>query len=109
MTVFPRTLSKSSLSFPHLRPGIPESRASFALVVGLANRHCYTTGTRVISEAVDLPDLPGRFRELGQVVLAGDLRDGLQLAAACERLWQGLNVWSEDYGYQIISQERIPF
>jgi len=27
----------------------------------------------------------------------------------CERLWQGLNIWAKDHGYQIISQERIPF
>jgi len=80
-----------------------------ALVVGLANRHCYTTGTRVISEAVALPDLPDGFRELGQVVLTGDLRDGEQLGAASERLWRGLNIWAQDHGYQIISQERIPF
>jgi len=80
-----------------------------ALIVGLANRHCYTTGTHVISEAVALPDLPDGFRELGQVALTGDLRNGEQLAAACERLWQGLNTWSEGHGYQIISPQRIPF
>jgi kanamycin nucleotidyltransferase len=80
-----------------------------ALVVGLANRHCYTTGTRVISEAVALQDLPDGFRELGQVVLTGDLRDGEQLGAACERLWRGLNIWAGGHGYRIISPQRIPF
>ena len=80
-----------------------------AMVVGLANRQCYTTGTRVISEAVALPDLPDGFRELGQVILTGDLRDGLRLGTACERLWQGLNIWAGDHGYQIISPEMIPF
>ncbi len=80
-----------------------------AMVVGLANRQCYTTGTRVISEAVALPDLPDGFCELGQVILTGDLRDRQQLGAACERLWQGLNLWAEGHGYQLISQERIPF
>ena len=80
-----------------------------AMVVGLANRQCYTTGTRVILEAMALPDLPGGFRELGQIILTGDLRDGQQLGTLCERLWQGLNIWANDHGYQIISQERIPF
>jgi kanamycin nucleotidyltransferase len=80
-----------------------------AMVVGLANRHCYTTGTRVISEAITLPDLPDGFGELGQVILTGDLRDGQQLGAACERLWQGINLWAQDHGYQFISPERIPF
>lgn len=80
-----------------------------AMMVGLANRQCYTTGTRVISEAVALPDLPDGFRELSQVILTGDLRDGQQLGAACERLWQGINVWAQGHGYQFISPERIPF
>jgi kanamycin nucleotidyltransferase len=80
-----------------------------AMVVGLANRNCYTTGTRVISEAIALPDLPDGFGELGHVILTGDLRDGQQLAAACERLWQGINIWAQDHGYQFISSERIPF
>jgi kanamycin nucleotidyltransferase len=79
------------------------------MVIGLANRQCYTTGTRVISEAMALPDLPDGFRELGQIILTGDFRDGQQLGTACERLWQGLNIWAKDHGYQIISQERIPF
>ena len=80
-----------------------------AMVVGLANRQCYTTGTHIISEAVALPDLPDGFRELGQVILTGDLRDYLRLGTACERLWQGLYIWAESHGYQIISPEKIPF
>jgi kanamycin nucleotidyltransferase len=80
-----------------------------AMVVGLANRQCYTTGTRVISEAMALPDLPDGFRELRPIILTGDFRDGQQLGTACERLWQGLNIWAKDQGYQFISQERIPF
>jgi hypothetical protein len=67
------------------------------------------SGTRVISEAVALQDLPDGFRELGQVVLTGDLRDREQLGAACERLWRGLNIWAEGHGYRIISPQRIPF
>ncbi len=80
-----------------------------AMVVGLANRQCYTTGTQVLPEAMALPDLPDGFRELGQMILVGDLRDGQQLVAACERLWQGLNIWAERHEYQPLSPERIPF
>jgi kanamycin nucleotidyltransferase len=80
-----------------------------AMMAGLANRQCYTTETRVISEAVALPDLPDGFRELGQVILTGDFRDRQQLGAACERLWHGLNLWMQDHSYQFISPERIPF
>lgn len=80
-----------------------------AMVVGLANRHCYTTGTRVISEAIALPDLPDGFRELGQVILTGDVRDGQQLQAACEHLWQGINIWAQAHGYQFISLCRMNF
>ncbi len=80
-----------------------------AMMVGLANRQCYTTGTRVISEAMALPDLPDGFRELGQAILTGDLRDGQQLGVACEHLWQGLNIWAQGQGYHFISPERIPF
>jgi kanamycin nucleotidyltransferase len=80
-----------------------------AMVVGLANRQCYTTGTRVISEALALPDLPDGFGELGQIMLTGDFRDGQHIGKACERLWQGLNIWATDHGYSIISPQRIPF
>lgn len=80
-----------------------------AMVVGLANQQCYTTGTRVILEALTLPDLPDGFRELGQVILTGDLRDGPRLGTVCERLWQGLNIWAEGHGYRIISPQKIPF
>jgi kanamycin nucleotidyltransferase len=80
-----------------------------AMVVGLANQRCYTTGTRVLPEAMALPDLPDGFRALGQVILTGDLRDGQQLGAVCELLWQGLSIWADGHGYQIISPERIPF
>jgi kanamycin nucleotidyltransferase len=80
-----------------------------AMVVGLANRQCFTTGTRVISEAMTLSDLPNGFRELGQTILAGDLHDGQQLVTACEHLWRGLNIWAQDHGYHYISPQRIPF
>ena len=88
---------------------VPKLAQAVAMVVGLANRQCYTTGTRVIPEAMALPDLPDGFRELGQIILTGDFRDGQQLGTASERLWQGLNIWAKDHGYQFISQERIPF
>jgi len=79
------------------------------MMVGLANRHCYTTEIRIFSEAVALPDLPDGFRELGQVILTEDFRDRRQLGAACERLWHGLNIWMQDHNYQFISPEHIPF
>jgi kanamycin nucleotidyltransferase len=82
---------------------------SVALVIGLANRQCFTTSMRIIPEAIVLPDQPIGFRELGQIILAGDFRDDQQLGTACEHLWQGINIWAQDHKYQIISQERIPF
>jgi kanamycin nucleotidyltransferase len=80
-----------------------------AMVVGLANRHCYTTATRALPEAMALPDLPDGFGDVAHLVLAGVLRDGQHLVAATERLWQGLNVWADGHGYRPISPERIPF
>jgi kanamycin nucleotidyltransferase len=99
-----------ALGIPHVLPTLVlKLIQAVAMVVGLANRQCYTTGTRVISEAIALPNLPNGFRELGQIMLTGDLRDGQQLGTVCERLWQGLNIWANEHRYQIISQERIPF
>ncbi len=80
-----------------------------AMMVGLANRQCYTTETHIFSEAVALSDLPDGFRELGQIILTGDLRDRQQLGAVCERLWHGLNIWMQNHSYQFISPRRIPF
>ena len=98
-----------TLGIPTALPTLaPKLAHAVAMMVGLANHHCYTTGTRVLSEAVTLPDLPDGFRELSQMILSGDLRDGKQLGVACERLWQGINVWAQGHGYQFISPERIP-
>ncbi|GER82217.1 hypothetical protein KTAU_08550 [Thermogemmatispora aurantia] len=57
-----------------------------ALVVGLAQRHCYTKRSLVLPEALSLPDLPQGFAPLCELVMQGDLRDYRLVVAA----WQGI-------------------
>lgn len=80
-----------------------------AMVIGLANRQCFSTGTSVITEAMVLPDRPEGFSELGKLILTGDLHDSRQLGTLCENLWQGINEWAKEHTYHYISYEHIPF
>lgn len=82
---------------------------SFALVVGLAHRHCYTTRTSVLPEALTLSDLPDGFAALCSLVMDGDLRDHRHVATMCEAAWQGVYSWSLARGYTLITPEAIPF
>jgi kanamycin nucleotidyltransferase len=80
-----------------------------AYVLGLHRRRLYTSGGRVLAEALTLPDRPAGFDALCDLVMSGRLSDPGAVAAACEALWAGLAAWAEQHGYPIVSESRIPF
>lgn len=80
-----------------------------ALVVGLANRHCYTTRPTVLPEALALPDLPEGFAALCELVMNGDLHNHWYVADMCEAAWQGVYAWALAHGYTLIEPRTIPF
>lgn len=80
-----------------------------AMLVGLHNRHLYTTGAQVLPEALALPDRPRGFDSVARLVMSGDLADPPAVAAACEAFWSGLEDWAAEHGYTIHAQQRMPF
>jgi kanamycin nucleotidyltransferase len=80
-----------------------------AFAIGLANRRCFTTGTRRLEEALALPDRPDGFVPLARLVLAGTLSDPATVAQAVERFWASLLAWVEGHGVTLVEPQRIPF
>ena len=64
-----------------------------ALMVALAHRHVYSTSRVLMREALALPTLPVGYRELVQMVMAGELHDKPRVVAALEATWAGLEGW----------------
>ncbi|WP_010497279.1 ANT(4')-I family aminoglycoside nucleotidyltransferase [Paenibacillus elgii] len=79
-----------------------------AMLIGLHHRTTYSTGAKVIPEAMTLPDRPDGFDTLAQLVLSGELSDPDSVFLACEAFWSGLQAWAEEHDYAFIT-ERIPF
>ncbi len=79
-----------------------------AMLIGLHHRTTYSTGAKVIPEALTLPERPVGFDELAQLVLSGELSDPDRVFLACEAFWTGLQAWAEEHDYAFIT-ERMPF
>lgn len=80
-----------------------------AFLLGLANRHLYTTGSRVLEESLDLPGRPAGHDALCRMAMEGRLADATALALACEHLWAGLVEWAAARGLWIVEERPIPY
>jgi len=80
-----------------------------AFAIGLANRRCFTTGTRTLEEALTLPDRPAGYDSLATLVMAGTLSDPAVVAEAIEQFWTDLVLWVERRGIILVESRRIPF
>lgn len=79
-----------------------------AMLIGLHNRHLYSTGAMVLPEALTLPERPAGYDRVAQMVMSGELAEPEKIVAVCEAFWNGLVEWAAAHGYAIDS-ERIPF
>ncbi len=79
-----------------------------ALLLGIAERYCYTTGSRMLEEALQLPNQPAGYAELCELVMKGQLADTDQVAAAIERCWTGLGAWAMVNGLTMNEYNRWP-
>ena len=70
-----------------------ETAYKSALLLGARRRHCYTTGTSVFIEALELPSRPAGFDDLVRRVQRGDLGDSTTVVAAIDAAWAGLAEW----------------
>ncbi len=69
-----------------------------AWVIGLANRHLYSTGARMWTESLALPDQPAGYEALCEAAMRGDLSDAQRVIALCEACWAGVVAWAEAKG-----------
>ncbi|BFH17962.1 ANT(4')-I family aminoglycoside nucleotidyltransferase [Paenibacillus melissococcoides] len=79
-----------------------------AMILGLHHRTLFTTGARVLPEALALPDRPQGYDELAGLIMSGELADPERIVTACEAYWQGLTAWAAKHHYAIVSPP-IPF
>jgi kanamycin nucleotidyltransferase len=72
-----------------------------ACLVGLANRHLYSTGAKMLVESLTLDGRPAGYDELCQAVLTGSLADAAHCANLCEAFWKGVHVWASPYNLRL--------
>lgn len=90
--------SKSTSSLPYF---VVELAKFGACLIGLANRHLYTSASYFFEESLALPGRPDGYDALCRIVMAGDLSDLTQIAEASDGFWSGVERWSQEQGIQL--------
>lgn len=67
-------------------------------VIGLTNRHLYSTGPLVLPESLELPGRPKGYDALVGLVMRGELSDPRAVLAAMDALWEGEEAWAQEHG-----------
>ena len=80
-----------------------------AYLIGLANRHLYTTGARVLEESFALPRRPSGYDALCRMAMKGTLDAPDRIAEISEAFWVGVEEWAADRDIHIEESRRIPF
>ena len=74
-----------------------------AWVIGLANRHLYTTGAAMFVESLAQPDRPAGYDALCNVVMRGELSNVQQVIEMCEACWAGVVAWAESKNIELVT------
>lgn len=91
-------------------PEIAVSMARYgAYLVGLANRHYYTTSSKVQQESLTLPQRPAGYDDLCRLVMSGDLREPQRISDLCETFYTGVEQWAEERNIVFEETHDIPF
>lgn len=80
-----------------------------ALMIGLANRHLYTTNTTVLTESLTLPNRPSGYDAICRRVLSGEMSNTTKVADQLEALWADIIRWAETNNIPLAEQCRDPF
>ena len=78
-----------------------------AWVIGLANRHLYTSSSRLFPESLALPDRPAGYNTLCEMVMGGNLADLPAFSDAADAFWAGVEAWARKKGIPIEKQLRM--
>ena len=92
---------------------LPPLACSFAhdvaRLAGLVHRHLYRSGSRLLTDSLNLPTLPAGYAELARRVMAGRLDEPGAVAAAVEACWAGLGPWLDVEGIDLAAAVRPPW
>ncbi|MFH1609753.1 MAG: kanamycin nucleotidyltransferase C-terminal domain-containing protein [Candidatus Bipolaricaulota bacterium] len=80
-----------------------------AYLIGLADRHLYTSGTRLFEESLRIHGRPAGYDDLCRLVMEGTLSRPTQVVEACEAFWAGVERWSAARGILLEEPRRVPF
>ena len=72
-----------------------------ACVIGLTNRHLYSTGPAVFPESIELPGRPDGYDTLAGLVTRGELSDTHAVLKAMDALWVGFEAWATERGLNL--------
>lgn len=72
-----------------------------AWLIGLANRHLYTTSSRIFADSLTMHNHPAGYDELCQAVMSGALSEPEKLDGLANRFWEGIEVWAQERGIEI--------
>jgi kanamycin nucleotidyltransferase len=67
-----------------------------AYLIGLDNRHLYSTSSQMFSESLFLPNRPGGYDELCRAAMRGELSEPVKLFKLTEDFWQGIETWAQE-------------
>jgi len=73
-----------------------------ACLIGLEQRHLYTTSAWMFSESQALPGAPAGYAELCRLVMSGELADAARNAEAIEAFWAGVEQWARERSLVIV-------
>lgn len=77
-------------------------------LIGLSNKHIYSTRARVFEESLRMESKPAGYQHLVVKVMEGKLDDKELIYLLCEDLWTGLNEWYAELGIEYRTKE-LPF
>jgi len=77
-----------------------------ALLLGLFNRHLYSSSAKIFLESLELDSRPEGYDDLCHLVINGELSDSGNVLNACERFWAGVNAWANANAIKLIEDFR---
>lgn len=80
-----------------------------ACLIGLADRHLYTSGSCMFEESLRIHGRPAGYDDLCRLVMDGTLSRPAEVVEVCEEFWAGVERWSAARGIQLEEPRRIPF
>lgn len=76
-------------------------------MIGLANRHAYSTATAAMVESLDLPDRFMGYDALCRMAIHNDIADDVKVFTVCDSYWAGAAAWAKARGINLESAAHL--